>query len=112
MCGARGSQLSGGQKQRIAIARALLRNPKILLLDEATSALDTQSEKIVQDALDVARDGRTCLTIAHRLATIRNSDQIVVVDRGRIKENGTHDQLMKLEGIYYKLNMAQERDHH
>lgn len=108
-CGAKGSQLSGGQKQRIAIARALIRNPKVLLLDEATSALDVHSEKIVQEALDVARDGRTCLTIAHRLATIRNSDQIVVVDRGAIKESGTHDQLMDQKGIFYKLNMAQER---
>jgi len=87
----------------------LIRNPKVLLLDEATSALDVHSEKIVQEALDVARDGRTCLTIAHRLATIRNSDQIVVVDRGAIKESGTHDQLMDQKGIFYKLNMAQER---
>lgn len=87
----------------------MIRNPKVLLLDEATSALDVHSEKIVQEALDVARDGRTCLTIAHRLATIRNSDQIVVVDRGAIKESGTHDQLMDQKGIFYKLNMAQER---
>jgi ABC-type multidrug transport system fused ATPase/permease subunit len=109
MCGTKGNQLSGGEKQRVAIARALIRNPKILLLDEATSALDVQSEKIVQDALDVARNGRTCLTIAHRLITIRNSDKIVVVDRGQIKESGTHDELMEQRGIFYKLNMAQER---
>ncbi|CAF3440869.1 unnamed protein product [Rotaria sp. Silwood1] len=110
MCGAKGSQISGGQKQRIAIARALIRDPKILLLDEATSALDVRSERVVQEALDVARNGRTCLTIAHRLATIRNSDKIVVVDRGRIKESGTHDELMNHRGIFYKLNMAQERN--
>lgn len=102
--------MSGGQKQRIAIARALIRNPKILLLDEATSALDVRSEGVVQEALDVARTGRTCMTIAHRLATIRKSEKIVVVDRGRIKESGTHDQLMEQRGIFYKLNMAQERD--
>ena len=109
MCGSKGNQMSGGQKQRIAIARALIRDPKILLLDEATSALDVNSERVVQEALDVARNGRTCLTIAHRLSTIRDSDKIVVVDRGRIRESGTHDQLMDQRGIFYKLNMAQER---
>ena len=93
----------------VAIARALIRNPKILLLDEATSALDNKSEQVVQEALDQARKGRTCLTIAHRLSTIRNSEKISVVDRGQIKESGRHEQLLQQHGVYYKLNMAQER---
>lgn len=105
--GARGSNLSGGQRQRVAIARALLRNTPILLLDEATSALDAESEKLVQAALDRLSKGRTTLTIAHRLSTVRNADQILVLEKGLLAEAGTHDALLERSGLYANLHALQ-----
>ena len=101
--GERGVRLSGGQKQRIAIARALLKDPRVLVLDEATSALDAESEHLVQEALDRLMKGRTTLVIAHRLSTVKGADRVVVLDQGRVAQAGTHDDLVATDGLYRRL---------
>ncbi|RZJ14494.1 MAG: ATP-binding cassette domain-containing protein, partial [Haliea sp.] len=108
--GERGVRLSGGQRQRIAIARAMLKNPPLLLLDEATSALDAESERMVQAALESAMKDRTTLVIAHRLATVQQADRIIVLDHGRIVEQGKHDALMAAGGVYARLAALQFMD--
>ena len=108
LVGERGTQLSGGQRQRVAIASAVLKDPRILILDEATSSLDSESERLVQDALEKLMQGRTSIVIAHRLSTIRKADQILVLDQGRLVEKGTHAELLKLQsGIYRNLSELQ-----
>jgi len=106
--GERGLKLSGGERQRLSIARAIMKNPSILILDEATSALDSESERLVQDALTKLMSNRTSIVIAHRLSTIQNADEIVVIDNGQIVEQGSHEYLMKLEGVYRKLSLIQK----
>jgi subfamily B ATP-binding cassette protein MsbA len=106
--GDRGSRLSGGERQRLTIARAVVKNPPILILDEATSSLDTESERLVQDAINKMMQNRTSIVIAHRLSTIRHADEIIVLQKGKIVERGTHDQLLGLKGYYFKLVELQE----
>jgi ATP-binding cassette, subfamily B, bacterial MsbA len=106
--GDRGQKLSGGEKQRLTIARAVLKNPPILILDEATSSLDTESEKLVQDALNEVMKDRTCIIIAHRLSTVQHADEIIVLDKGAIAERGTHAELLLKDGLYRKLVQMQQ----
>lgn len=108
--GEHGTSLSGGERQRIAIARAFLRDAPLIILDEATSSLDNESEKLVQESMDRLLEGRTALVIAHRLSTVRNASRILVMDGGRIAEEGTHEELMRKNGLYARLHAIQFRE--
>ena len=108
VAGDRGGRLSGGERQRITIARAVLKNPPILILDEATSSLDTESERIVQDAINKLMENRTCIVIAHRLSTVQHADEIIVMEKGQIMERGTHHGLIEKDGIYKRLVQMQQ----
>ena len=109
MVGEKGFSLSGGERQRIAIARALIHDPRIMILDEATAALDTETEKLIQDAINKVVKNRTTFVIAHRLSTLRNANKLIVLDHGHLAEFGTHKELLDKKGIYYHLVMAQRK---
>ena len=112
LVGEKGYSMSGGERQRVAIARAVIHNPRILILDEATASLDTETEKLIQDALNKLSENRTTIAIAHRLSTLRNADKLLVLDKGKVAEYGTHNELLDIKGIYYKLVMAQREMAH
>ena len=107
--GSSGRELSGGERQRISIARAILANPKILILDEATAAVDTETEQAIQQSINMLIKGRTTISIAHRLSTLRDADTLIVIDEGKIAEQGTHEELIAKKGVYYKLKELQTK---
>ena len=109
LIGAGGRQLSGGERQRLSIARAILADPQILVLDEATASVDTETERAIQDSLDQLIKGRTTISIAHRLSTLRGADRLIVLDNGKLAESGTHAELVKQQGVYYKLLQLQTK---